>query len=159
VSYDLDLDFGALSFALGTDHLQVSKTHVDGADVVYGLDLIPLYLQAGVELPFGLGIWIKPYFAINTDEDTYGDDVDVFAKFVFDIHYAINEQITAGIETTIPTYEDGIKADGLELIPYAEFSFGALGAYVKIDVTGIATDNDPSTDIQIAPILGVSYSF
>jgi hypothetical protein len=155
ISYGLDAGFGALAFSLGTDHLQISKIHGD-TNEDYGLDALPLYLQAGVDLPFGLGIWLKPYLklAIN-DED--GDTE--LAKFVFDIHYAITDQITAGVETTIPTYEDGIKKEGIEIIPYGEFGFGALGAYLKIDITSIASDRPALNDIMIKPIIGVSYSF
>jgi hypothetical protein len=163
VSYGLDAGFGALAFELGTDHLQISKIHKDQK---YGLDALPIYLKAGVELPFGLGIWLKPYIALNTDKDTYGDDgIDIFPKLVFDIHYAINEQITAGVETTIPTGSEDNSADikgaGVEVIPYGEFSFGALGAYVKVDLTLIGAKDaaDEARDIQIKPIIGVSYSF
>jgi hypothetical protein len=152
ISYGLDAGFGALAFELGTDHLQISKQHGDTGDA-YGLDLLPIYLQAGVDLSFGLGLWIKPVLTIATEDE---DDTEL-SSFVFDIHYAITDAISAGVETTIPTIEDGIKYLGLEIIPYGEFSFGALGAYVKLDITGLA--NDVDEDILIKPILGVSYSF
>jgi hypothetical protein len=150
VSYGFDASFGALAFELGTDHLQITKNHGGDAKDGYGLDRIPIYLKAGVELPMGLGIWLKPYFGIATESE---DDTEL-DKFVFDVHYAVTETITAGVETTFPAHDMGTT--GVKIIPYGEFSFGALGAYAKIELTKIGTDND---DIEIKPIVGVTYSF
>jgi hypothetical protein len=166
ISYGLDAGFGALAFELGTDHLQISTAGGDPAKRdEYGLENLPIYFQAGVDLSFGLGLWVKPYFVIDTTDDNA--DADVFNQFVFDIHYAINEQITAGVETTIPTFEDGIKTAGVEVIPYGKFSFGPIAAYVKVDLTLIGAETTPippatdtkAKDIAITPIIGVSYSF
>jgi hypothetical protein len=159
VSYDLDAGFGALAFSLGTDHIQISKYHAnDDGDQEYGLDRLKIYFQAGVDLPFGLGLWIKPVLGLQMDDDVDDDDTGL-DNFDFDIHYAINEQITAGVETSIPTVEDGIKNSGIDITPYANFSFGALGAYAKVGISKVATDTDPSTDVQIKPMVGVSYKF
>jgi hypothetical protein len=165
LSYGLDAGFGALAFELGTDHLQISGNHGDAKDE-YGVDRVPLYLQAGVDLPFGLGLWVKPYLGIKTED---GDEDTGLDQFVFDIHYAINEQITAGVETTIPTgsKDDGadIKGVGVTVIPRGEFSFGALGAYVKVEISALGQETVDSagktstSDPVIKPIIGVSYSF
>jgi hypothetical protein len=153
ISYGLDAGFGALAFELGTDHLQLAGN--EGSDgKSFGLSRLPIYFQAGLDLPFGLGFWLKPVFELAI-EDRQGDTE--FASFNVDIHYAITEQIAAGVEVDISTVEDGIKNNGLEIIPYGNFSFGALGAYVKLDITGVA--NDVEADIQIKPIIGVTYSF
>jgi hypothetical protein len=157
VSYGLDAGFGALAFELGTDHLELGGNHgSDGKS--FGLARLPIYFQAGLDLSFGLGFWLKPVFGLaieDTDDDTALD------SFNADIHYAITEQIAAGVEVNIPTYEDGIKADGVTITPRGEFSFGALGAYLKIELSKIAAENaaGDALDLQIKPIIGVSYSF
>jgi hypothetical protein len=150
ISYGLEAGFGALAFELGTDHLQISKTHGDAEDA-YGLDDLPIYFQAGVDLPFGLGLWVKPYLGIGIKEDSDTELTNVD----FDIHYAITEAISAGVETSIPTVENGIKNDGITITPRAEFSFGALGAFVKVELGPVGSDND----IAVTPKIGVSYSF
>jgi hypothetical protein len=158
ISYGLDAGFGALAFELGTDHLQLSMAHTDDKfDQSYGLDRVGIYFQAGVDLPFGLGFWVKPVLGIQMDDNENSiDELDTgLDNFVFDIHYAITDAISAGVETTIPTYKDGLDG-GVEIIPYGNFSFGSLGAYLKIDLTGVGADEG---DIQIKPILGVTYSF
>jgi hypothetical protein len=157
ISYGLDAGFGALAFELGTDHIQISKTVADNTEFKYGLEDITLYFQAGVDLSFGLGLWVKPVLVIDATDDS--KDADLFNNFVFDIHYAITEAITAGVEADIPTVEDGIKNGGITVTPYGDFSFGPIGAYVKIELSKLATDTNPSTDIQIKPIIGGSYSF
>jgi hypothetical protein len=158
ISYGLDAGFGALAFELGTDHLQIGKTKLDGADWKYQLENLPIYLKAGVDLSFGLGLWVKPVLTIATED---GSDTEL-TEFVFDIHYAITEAINAGVETSIPTVEDGIKYGGITITPYGKFSFGALGAYVMIELSQLAAEEPVSgdaKDLQITPIIGVSYSF
>jgi hypothetical protein len=159
ISYGLDAGFGALSFEVGTDHLQLSKLHGDALDA-YGLDRLPIYLQAGVELSFGLGLWLKPVLALQIDSDTDPEDTGL-REFDLDIHYAITEQILAGVEVDIPTVEDGIKKNGVTVTPRGEFSFGAFGAYLKIELSQIGAKDlaDDAKELQIKPIIGVSYSF
>jgi hypothetical protein len=101
---------------------------------------------------------VKPVLGIKTDDD---DETDTgLDSFNADIHYAITDQILAGAEVNIPTYEDGIKAEGVTITPYGEFTFGALGAYVKVELSQIgAEDGGDSLDLQIKPIIGVTYSF
>jgi hypothetical protein len=150
ISYGLDAGFGALAFELGTDHIQLSKIHGDAGDA-YGVDAVGVYFQAGVDFPFGFGLWVKPVLSIATEDK---DDTEL-TNFDFDLHYAITEQIAAGVETSIPTGENGIKDGGITATPRVDLSFGALGAYVKVELSGIASDGD----IQIKPILGASYKF
>jgi hypothetical protein len=176
ISYGLDAGFGALAFEVGTDHLQLSKAHVDmdatPPEQVYGLDRLGIYFKAGVDLSFGLGFWVKPVLGIQMDDTeastgtptqftSFFDDETGLDNFVFDIHYAITDAISAGVETSIPTVEDGIKNDGITITPRGEFSFGPLGAYLKIELSKIAAQdaNDDALDLQIKPILGVTYSF
>jgi hypothetical protein len=153
ISYGLDAGFGALAFELGTDHIRISKIGGDFAKDGYGLEDIGLYLQAGVDLPFGLGLWIKPVLAIDTTDNN--GDADVLDKFVFDVHYAITDAITAGVETDIPTGDKEIDTAGITITPYGDFSFGAIGAYVKVELSKVAS----KLDIQIKPIIGATYSF
>jgi hypothetical protein len=154
ISYGLDAGFGELAFELGTDHLQITKRYGDARDA-YGLDRLPIYLQAGVDLPFGLGLWVKPVLGLKIDDNDKDTGLN---EFDVDIHYAITEQILAGVEVDIPTGDKaGIKEAGLKIVPRAEFSFGALGAYVKIEIDAIGNDSD--LDIAIKPIIGASYSF
>jgi hypothetical protein len=153
VSYGLDAGFGALSFELGTDHLELRGNRGDDGKS-FGLVALPIYFQAGLDLPFGLGFWLKPVLTLAI-EDSDGDTE--LSEFDVDIHYAITEQILAGVEVDIPTGEDGIKNGGIKVIPRGEFSFGAIGAYVKVEIDAIG--NDVSKDITLKPILGVSYSF
>jgi hypothetical protein len=153
ISYDLDAGFGALAFAVGTEHLQISKLHEKDSEQVYGLDDITLYITAGLDLAFGLGFAVTPYLVIDTTES----DADLFNNIVVDIHYGINEQITAGVETDIAS---DIETSGVTITPYGEFSFGALSASVKVALSelGAKEDGDAKT-LQIAPTIGVSYSF
>jgi hypothetical protein len=156
ISYGLDAGFGALTFELGTDHLQLQGNQgSDGKSI--GLVRLPIYLQAGLDLPFGLGFWLKPVLGIKApDNDNQDTGLD---SFNIDIHYAITEQILAGVEVNIPTYDKGIDAEGIAVTPRGEFSFGALGAYVKVEIASIASDRATNNDIQLKPIIGVTYSF
>jgi hypothetical protein len=172
ISYGLDAGFGALAFELGTDHLEIAKNHGDKRDA-YALNELPLYFQAGVDLSFGLGLWLKPVLSLkinDNDKFIFKPDVDKdteLSEFVFDIHYAINEQITAGVETSIPTGAEeqhgGITENGVTITPYGEFAFGALGAYVKVELSQVGiegkTDSGDDKGIIVTPIIGVSYSF
>jgi hypothetical protein len=154
ISYGLDAGFGALAFEVGTYHLQISKLYGDKFDA-YGLNRLPIYLEAGLDLPFGLGFWLHPVLEIKTQDSDPADTG--LAEFDLDIHYAITEQIAAGVEVDIPTVEDGINDSGIKVIPHCELSFGALGAYVQIEVDAIG--NGVDADITIKPIIGVTYSF
>jgi hypothetical protein len=157
ISYGLDAGFGALAFEVGTDHLQLQGNQGDDAKS-FGLVRLPIYLQVGLDLPFGLGFWLKPVLGLKTQD--YDETDTGLDSFNVDIHYAITEQIAAGVEVNIPTVEDGIKNQGLTITPRGEFAFGALGAYVKVELSGVANDVEPEAkDIQIKPIIGVSYSF
>jgi hypothetical protein len=159
ISYGLDAGFGALAFEVGTDHLQLQGNQGDDLNK-FGLIRLPIYLQAGVDLPFGLGFWLKPVLGIQTSDEAILDQDDTgLDEFDIDIHYAITEQILAGVEVDIPTVEDGIKNGGIKIIPRGEFSFGALGAYVKVEIDGIASDSDVGADVTLKPIIGVTYSF
>jgi hypothetical protein len=162
VNYGLDAGFAALSFELGTDGLRVSKTHLDGTEYAYGLDDIPLYFLGGAEFSFGLGFWVQPFLGLGINE---GSDTEL-TNIDFDIYYAITEQISAGIEASIPTVTDGIKDEGITIIPHCDLSFGALSAWVQIELSHIAaqplnplTGDREADAIQIKPIVGVSYSF
>jgi hypothetical protein len=168
ISYGLDAGFGELAFELGTYHLQLTKAYGDKNDA-YGLNRLPIYLQAGLDLPFGFGFWLHPVLEIKTQD---GDPADTgLAEFDLDIHFAFNEQILAGVEVDIPTVEDGIKEGGITIIPRCELTFGPLGAYVQIEVSNVGTGDTETSDsygqlvtapaakIQIKPIIGVTYSF
>jgi hypothetical protein len=148
ISYGLDLDFGSLAFKLYTEHLQISKTKLDGTDLKYRLENIPLLFQAGADLSFGLGFFVRPYFVIDTTES----NADLFSKIRIDGHYAITDAITAGVYADI---NSDVGAAGIAIDPYAKFSFGAFGAGIRVDIANIATD----ADIAITPVLTVSYSF
>jgi hypothetical protein len=172
ISYGLDAGFGTLSFELGTDHLAFAGNQGDDMKS-FGLLRLPLYFQAGVDLPFGLGLWVHPVLGIKTSDDlpliaaqddTGLDEIDI------DIHFAITEQILAGVEVDIPTVENGIRDDGITIIPRCELSFGALSAFVKVELSNVATGDaeetilgttttTPAAKIQIAPTIGVTYSF
>jgi hypothetical protein len=158
INYGLDAGFGALTFEVATESLQISKTRVNDGDLGYGLERLPIYFLAGADFSFGLGLSLKPILGLAIEDEDADTGLDYF---VFDVNYAINEQISAGIETTIPTHPDnGIEDEGIEIVPYANFSFGALGAYLKIDVTKIGRDGaDDKNDVQIKPIVGVTYKF
>jgi hypothetical protein len=172
ISYGLDAGFGALSFELGTDHLALAGNQgSDGKS--FGLLRLPLYFQAGLDLPFGLGFWLHPVLGLKTSDDLpafFAQDDTGLDELDIDIHFAINEQILAGVEVDIPTVENGIRDDGITIIPRCELSFGSLGAYVKVEISNVATGEaketiqgttttTPAAKLQIAPIIGVTYSF
>jgi hypothetical protein len=142
VTYGLEAGFGALSFGLGTEHIAIAKD-ADG----YGLENIPIYFNAGVDLSFGLGFSLKPYFVIDTTDSK----VDFFSNIIVDVHYAITDAIKAGVETDIPADFDA----GVTVKPYGEFGFGALGVTAEVSLGGIGAEGD----IVITPAVGVSYSF
>jgi hypothetical protein len=148
IGYGFDLDFGSLAFKLYTENLQISKNKEDGAEVGYGLDDVTALFQAGAELSFGLGFFVRPYFVIDTTDS----DADLFAKIRVDGHYAITEQISAGLYVDI---NSDISAAGIAIDPYANFSFGTIGAGIRVDIAKVASD----FDIEITPVLTVSYSF
>jgi hypothetical protein len=154
IGYRFDAGFARLGFEVGTDKpntIQISKYYGDAHDK-YGLGRIPLAFQAMINFPFGLGIRLNPVFGIRTVD---GADDTGFDKFIFDISYGITGQITAGVETSIPTVEDGIKNGGLEISPYGRFRFGAIGGFVRVLIMCVGADEE----VMFKPMIGVSYSF
>jgi hypothetical protein len=153
ISYGLDAGFGALSFDLATENIKIAKNQGDKPlEPEYGLNDIGAYFKAGLELPVGFGVWLKPVLNIAVEKNSKTQ----LTNFDFDLHYAITDAISAGVTTSIPTVKDGIKASGVTVKPHGEFSFGAVDAGVTIKLAGIASE---AGDIVITPILTVGYNF
>jgi hypothetical protein len=145
IGYDLEAEFGELSFALGTENLTIQdKLNKDGDG--YGV-LLDLYFQAGIELPVGFGFWAKPRYQLKLHD---GQD-PAFFHFNLDAHYTINDLVLVGAE-----FESGEDFEDDLITPYVELSFGALELWAKVEVSGI---NVSGGDLVVTPIVGLSYTF
>jgi hypothetical protein len=164
-SYGFTAGFGSLGLELGTEHFQLSMAHKNiNHEKEYSLDRLPIYFQAGFDLSFGLGLWVKPVFGIQMDRENENNTINPDAKTGFDsvtadIHYTAGT-FSVGVQCAVPLVKDGIKNDGIDISPYGEFSIKNLDISLAVETAGLFNDADPAKkDFQIKPVLGLSYSF
>jgi hypothetical protein len=144
IGYALEAGFGELSFEIGTENLTI-QDGLNKAGDNYGVDL-DLYLLAGIELPVGFGAWIQPRYHVKLNSAQ-----DAYIHFNVDAHYAINDTVLVGVE-----FESGKAFEEDLITPYVELSFGAIGLWAKVEVGNI---NHATDDIEITPIVGLSFTF
>jgi hypothetical protein len=143
IAYALEAEFGELSFAIGTENLTI-QDKLNKTQDNYGVDL-DLYFLAGIELPVGFGAWVQPRYHLKSDL------IPAFFHINVDAHYTINDLVLVGAE-----FESGEDFEDDLITPYVELSFGAVGIWAKVEVSGI---NVSGGDIIVTPIFGLSYTF
>jgi hypothetical protein len=152
INYSLDAGFAALAFELGTDDLVIGDGLNEDGDG-YGLFINDAYFKASATFPFGLSVWVSPRITIATN-DGQGDTE--FHEVRVDASYQILEFLSAGVEGRVRV-GDPLKEEGIMIKPHAEATFGAIKAWLAVEIDAIA--NDVDGDITVKPIIGGSYSF
>lgn len=135
VGFAQSLDFGDLSFALG---IPLSYADNEGGDFSAAVDI-----TAGLALGFGLGIELTGHIAVVPTDGAGYDGLDLVLSYEQEETFAISVEIDTTNEFT-----------PLTIIPEFDFFLNQFTIYAKAEFGNVGDG-----DINIAPAIGVKYSF
>jgi hypothetical protein len=130
-------------------------------------------VQAGLNTPFGLGVWLRSLFQLSptgstaplSAYDTYGADT-AFQQLDFGISYTDQDLFTSlTFSFPIPgdkIYPNGVKDVGFKMVPLVSYRINSqMQALLRFEIRNIGKDTPDfmNDKIVIIPTAGFSYSF
>jgi len=149
---------------------ETNDTFIPKIRYTWGFNSGSLYFQANlpirimpdafkyIAMHFGLGWKGDNGFGLNIWESNYlRPDAEFFQYIVFEASYEA-DSFYGEIGVGIPTYEDGIKYNGIEVTPAVEFRFAnGFTAYAELPIWNIGSDYDD--EVYYGLFIGVKKGF